>query len=242
MKALTLAGGRGKRMEELSETENKCMLRLRGKRLIEYSLDNAASLPEVDEIVIVVGYRAESVTAAFGRRYRGKPLRYVYQEERRGLVHAIECARHALEGCDFLLFLADEVILSGRHREMVDLFNRERVFALCGVTPQPDKTMISRTYSIIHAADRRIHRLIEKPRRPHNNLMGTGNMALRNAILEMIPEVPVNQHRGEKELPDLIQCAVDLGEDVRYFEVCERYINVNTVEELKMAQEDAFTS
>ncbi|MBM3301924.1 MAG: NTP transferase domain-containing protein, partial [Deltaproteobacteria bacterium] len=42
MKALILAGGRGKRMEELSETENKCMLRIHGKPLIQYSLDNAA--------------------------------------------------------------------------------------------------------------------------------------------------------------------------------------------------------
>jgi dTDP-glucose pyrophosphorylase len=240
MRALVLAGGRGKRMEELSGTENKCMLRLGAKRLIEYSLDNAAILDEVDEIIVVVGYRAQSIISVFGDSYRGKPLRYVTQPEQKGLVHAMEFAKSHLERSDFLLFLADEVILGSRHKEMTAHFKQHDLFALCGVFRQPNPEMIKRTYSIIHGPDGSIYRLIEKPRRPHNSLMGTGAMVLKNAILDLIPDVPVNPNRGEKELPDLIQCAVDLGEKVRFFDVAERYINVNTLEELKMAEAQVF--
>ena len=41
MKALVLAGGRGKRLEDVSATVNKCMLRLNGKPLVSYSFDCA---------------------------------------------------------------------------------------------------------------------------------------------------------------------------------------------------------
>jgi glucose-1-phosphate thymidylyltransferase len=231
VKALVLAGGRGKRMEELSETENKCMLKLHGKRLIEYSLDSASLIDELHEIVVVVGYRAESIINRFGASYRNKQVSYVIQKEQRGVVHAIESARDQLGGEDFFLFLADEVILGGRYREMLYTFDREHLFCLCGVHPQPDLEFIKRTYALIHGPDKRVYRLVEKPRKPFNPLMGTGNILFRSKIFDYMDVTPVNPSRGEKELPDLIQCAIDDGEVVKFFEVCDYYINVNSPEE-----------
>ena len=231
MKALILAGGRGKRMEQLSENENKCMLTLHGKHLIEYSLESAAAIPEVREIVIVVGYRAESIINRFGTCYREKKISYVIQKEQAGVVHAMDCARRYIGGDDFFLFLGDEVILGGRHAAMLDLMRREDLFCVCGVFPQPDLDTIRRTYSLIHGPDGRIYRLIEKPRKPFNALMGTGNILFRYAIFDYVDFTPINLGRGEKELPDLIQCAIDDGEKVMLFEVCDRYININSMEE-----------
>jgi NDP-sugar pyrophosphorylase family protein len=236
LKALILAGGRGRRMEELSEHENKCMLSLRGKRLIEYGLESAAAIEDVTEIVIVVGYRAESIINVFGTVYRGKRISYVIQKEQLGLVHAMESARDSLSGMDFFLFLADEVILGGRHGEMLKLFRDEGLFCVCGVHPQPDLEFIRRTYSLIYGPDDRIYRLIEKPRRPFNPVMGTGNILFRNAIFDYAEFTPVNPSRGEKELPDLIQCAIDDGEVVKLFEICDHYINVNSPEEWRMVE------
>ncbi len=236
MKALILAGGRGKRMEELSETENKCMLKLHGKRLIEYSLDNVAPIDEIQEIVVVVGYRAESIMNTFGNGFRGKRLSYVIQKEQRGVVHAMQSARDQLCGEDFFLILADEVILGGRHREMLHTFNGENLFCLCGVHPQQDLDFIKRTYAIIHGPDKRMYRLIEKPRKPFKPLMGTGNILFRSAIFDYVDVTPVNPSRGEKELPDLIQCAIDDGEVVKFFEVCDYYINVNSPEEWEIVE------
>lgn len=233
MKALILAGGRGKRMEQLSESENKCMLTLHGKHLIEYSLDSAAAIPEVAEIVIVVGYRAESIINRFGTLYKGKQVRYVIQQKQAGVVHAMDCAKGYIGNDDFFLFLGDEVILGGRHAAMLDLMRKEDLFCVCGVFPQKNLETIKRTYSLIHGPDDRIYRLIEKPRKPFNTLMGTGNILFRRAIFDYVDFTPINLSRGEKELPDLIQCAIDDGERVRLFQVCDRYININSVEEWK---------
>lgn len=231
MKALILAGGRGKRMEQLSADDNKCMLKLHGKHLIEYSLDTAAEIDEISEIIIVVGYRAESIINQFGTSHKDKKISYVIQREQHGVVNAIDCARPYTRGDDFFLFLGDEVILSGRHRQMIDLFNNENLFCVCGVYPQPNLEMIRRTYSLIYGPDGRIYRLVEKPRKPFTPLMGTGNILFRGSIFDFVDLTPINQSRCEKELPDLIQCAIDDGEKVKLFEVCDYYININSVEE-----------
>lgn len=236
MKALVLAAGRGTRMEELSETENKCMLSLHGKRLIEYSLESAARLAEIEEIVIVVGYRAESVMDAYGDQFSGKRISYVRQARQTGVVNAISCAEAHLRSGDFFLFLADEVALGGRHRAMLELFEKESLFCVCGVYLQENENMIRRTYSVQYGPDNRIHQLVEKPLRPFNRMMGTGNILFRGTIYDYIDQTPVNPNRGEKELPDLIQCAVDDGNTVKFFEICDHYININSPEEWQLVE------
>jgi NDP-sugar pyrophosphorylase family protein len=92
LKALVLAGGRGNRLNELSKEQNKCMIKIRGRHLIEYNLDHALDV-DAKEIVLVVGYKAETIINLLGNNYKGKPIQYVTQMEQNGLVHAIECAQ-----------------------------------------------------------------------------------------------------------------------------------------------------
>ena len=239
MKALILAGGRGSRLSPMTATLNKCMMCYAGKPLIENSLDNATKAG-VEEIVIVVGHLAEQIINAYGNCHDGTRIRYVIQWEQRGLVHAIECAREAIDGADFMLFLADEILLAPRHAEMIRTFKKESLLVICGVTEVEDVSQISKTYSIITSdADNRIFRLIEKPTHPMNNIMGTGNCVFGNAIFDYIGSTPINQKRGEKELPDLIQCAIDDGQTVRAFRIGDAYFNVNTQDDIERAERAA---
>jgi dTDP-glucose pyrophosphorylase len=236
MKALVLAAGRGKRLEEHSENQNKCMLRLFGKPLVQYSLENAVRVG-VDEVVVVVGYRAEEIINEFGNRFEGTRVRYVIQHDPQGLVHAIECSRPALEGSDFMLFLADEILHQPRHAEMVRTFEERKLFVICGVVHEPNPAEIRKTYALIqNDVDRRIYRLIEKPRRPPNQIRGTGNCIFRAGILDYLELTPINPHRREKELPDLIQCAIDDGYMVTSFDIGAAYININSPEDIEIAE------
>ncbi len=235
MKALILAGGRGKRLHERSAELNKCMIPVKGRPVIEYSLDCAANT-EVEEIVVVVGYRAEEIINTYGIRYKDKRIKYVIQWEQKGLVHAIECAREAMAGEDFLLLLGDEVLVHPRHQAMIDEFHRGGQFILCGVLTVEDKEMIKRTYTLIQDQDRTIYRLVEKPRHPLNNFMGTGDCVFNNQIFNYIAVTPIHHERKEKELPDLIQCAIDDGKTVKSFVVCDRYANINSEEDIQKAE------
>lgn len=235
MKAIILAGGRGKRLNPYTKDINKCIIPFKGKPLIEYSLDCIAVLP-VDEIIIVVGYRAEDIINNYGIHYKNKKIRYVIQQEQLGLVNAIECCQDALEGHDFLLFLGDEIMIKPYHQSMFDYFLREDLFGVCGVVEVADRNLISKTYSIFFGDDKRIYRLIEKPKNPLNNYMGTGNCIFKNELLSYIPITPINQNRKEKELPDLIQCAVDDGKVIKAVIVCNQYVNVNSEDDISIIE------
>jgi dTDP-glucose pyrophosphorylase len=235
MKALILAGGRGKRLAEISKDKNKCIVEVRGKPLIEYSLD-WASKTDISEIVIVVGYMANQIIDTYGDEYNKKPIKYVIQKEQKGLVHAIECAEQAINKEDFMLMLGDELMIRPRHSKMIKKYYDEDTFGLCGVVVVEDKNLIKKTYSIIQEKDNKIIRLVEKPDNPTNNIMGTGNCIFKNEIFSYIPQTPINQKRGEKELPDLIQCAIDDGKVVKSFAVCDKYFNLNFKEDIKDAE------
>jgi dTDP-glucose pyrophosphorylase len=236
MKALVLAGGRGKRLDDLSAAHNKCMIPVHGRPVIEFSLENAANT-DVDEIVVVVGYRAEEIINAYGNTYRDKKLKYVIQWEQKGLVNAIECAKEALEGDDFVLLLGDEIMVNARHQALLDQYRQEKeVFVLCGVLQVENKQLIKRTYTLIQDNDNVIYRLVEKPRNPLNHYMGTGDCVFNNRIFEYMAVTPIHHERNEKELPDLIQCAIDDGNMVKSFLICDQYTNVNSREDILFAE------
>jgi dTDP-glucose pyrophosphorylase len=192
---------------------------------------------DISEIVIVVGYKAEDIINHFGIAFGSKRIRYVIQSEQKGLVHALECARTALNGEDFFLMLGDEVMQNPRRGEMIDFFRADGgLFGVCGILKVNDLDQIRRTYALVQNDQHQIFRLIEKPRKPINEWQGTGHCIFRNRILEYIALTPMHHERGEKELPDLIQCCIDDGKVVRAFEVCDQYCNINSRDDLLKAE------
>jgi dTDP-glucose pyrophosphorylase len=236
MKALILAGGRGNRLNEFSESQNKCMIAFRGKPLIEHILEKASVL-DFSEIVMVVGYKAEDIINHYGISFKKKRIRYVIQPEQKGLVHAIECARDALNGEDFFLMLGDEVMSKPKKKEMIEFYRSENgLFGVCGILKVNDLDQIRRTYALVKNEQNQVFRLIEKPRRPINEFQGTGHCIFKNRIIDYIDMTPIHHDRGEKELPDLIQCCIDDGKIVKAFQICDEYANINSKEDLLKAE------
>ena len=236
MKALILAGGRRNRINEFSENQNKCMARLCGRPLLEHVLSRMAD-EDLSELVVVVGYKATEIINHFGIRYQDKRIRYVLQKEQQGLVHAMGCAKAALEGDDFFLALGDEMLAGARCGDMIRLFkNDSDIFGVCGVVKAENRDQIRKTYAVAKDEQGRIFRLIEKPIRPVNDLQGTGHCIFNNRILDYIEITPFHHERRQKELPDLVQCAIDDGKTIRSFLAGDRYVNVNSAEDLATAE------
>lgn len=236
MKALILAAGRGSRLNEFTRDKNKSMIKLFEKPLIQYNLEHAFEA-NVNEIIIVVGYKKEDIKRYVGKEYNGIPVKYVIQKEQRGLVNAIETAKELIGKSDFILMLGDEILVDANIKGMIKKFKKEELFAVCGVTYEEDKSSIGKTYSLMVNNLGRIFRLIEKPRFPINNIKGTGHCVFKNKILDYIGRTPINANRGEKELVDMIQCAIDEGKKVYAENLTRGYVNVNTLEDLELAEE-----
>jgi len=240
LKALILAGGRGKRLKDKTNETNKCMLKFGHTHLIEYSLENAVK-QQVKEIVIVVGYLAEQIINTFGNSYCGVTIKYVIQREQKGLVDAIKCSQKTIGKSNFILLLGDEFFLKPDLENMVKVFKKTKSLAVCGMINVDDISQITKTYSILFDKEKKqIMRLIEKPKCPQNSFMGTGNIIFNNAIFNFIEMTPINQIRNEKELPDLIQSAIDDGQLVMYHLLTSKYVNVNTLEDITVIENTIF--
>lgn len=241
MKALILAGGYGSRFSSsraahLGEPEapdHKCLTQIGHRRVIDFSLDTAVDLG-VDEIVLVVGYLADTVKEACGAYYRGIPISYAHQTEQRGLVHAMMCGRNALDGDDFWLFLGDEVLIDANHDVMQERFYQEEAFLVCGMIPTDEPERIRKNFTLaFDEKSQRVWRLVEKPIRPFTPYIGTGHCLFRGAILPYMDLMPNDPRTGNKELAGLIQYAIDVGEHVlcHSFDEMFYYVNINTYED-----------
>ena len=236
MKAVILAGGRGSRLNEFTKDKNKSMIKLFEKPLIEYNLDHAVEAG-VSEIIIIVGYKKEDIIKHIGKQYKGIKVSYVVQKQQKGLVHAIETAKDAINDSDFFLTLADEIVINARINEMTKKFRDEDLFAICGIVYEEDSSNIGKTYTVMANEKNRVFRLIEKPKVKINNIKGTGHCIMKNRILDYIDRTPTNAYRKQKELVDLIQVAIDDGKDVYIYPITKNYVNINTKEDFDLAKE-----
>jgi NDP-sugar pyrophosphorylase family protein len=103
MRGVLLTAGEGTRMRPLTLTRPKTMLPVGGKPILQYNLE-ALKNAGITDIVMVVGYKKEVITAYFGDGSKfGVNITYVTQEKRLGTAHAINSIRNVIDNqyqCD----------------------------------------------------------------------------------------------------------------------------------------------
>ncbi|TSA45105.1 nucleotidyltransferase family protein [bacterium] len=106
MQAVILAAGLGTRMGELTKDCPKPLLKIQDLTLLEHNLKSLP--PEIDEVVLVVGYLAEKIKHQIGDEFLGKKIVYVQQKELKGTGHALSMCKAALNG-RFLVLMGDDL-------------------------------------------------------------------------------------------------------------------------------------
>lgn len=210
MKIIIPMAGYGTRMRPHTWSKPKPLISVAGKAVLGHVLDMFASLPDVDEVIFIVGYLGEQVEAYMAETYPQYNTRFVYQDEMLGQSHAIWLAREGIEG-PMLMAFVDTIIetdLSGIPNEKADAVawvkevEDPRRFGVADIDPTG-----------------RILRLIEKPQDPSINLALVGFYyfkqaeALLDAIHTQMTEKP--QLKGEWYLADAINIMLERNADMR---------------------------
>lgn len=131
MRAIILAAGAGTRLQPLTDNRPKCLVTLAGKPLLNYQME-ALHAVGVDDIVLVVGCKAEQVRAHCGQRAR-----------------YIENADYLQTNSIYSLYLAAEEL-----DDDTFLFNCDILFQ-----PQVLKRMVDAPYPNVVAADGSVERI-----------------------------------------------------------------------------------
>ncbi|MBU6323312.1 MAG: NTP transferase domain-containing protein [Patescibacteria group bacterium] len=170
MQAVILAAGEGKRMRPLTLTRPKPMVEVAGKPLLAHIID--ALPPEIDEVILVIGYKREAIREYFGNEYGGRRITYVEQTEPLGTGHALHLARPHIRG-RFLFMFADD--LHGPEDLAEALRHPLAILATRHEDPK--------RFGVIEVSeDGRLIGIEEKPAEPRSNLVSTGAMVLDERI------------------------------------------------------------
>lgn len=225
MKAVVPVAGIGKRLRPLTHTQPKVLIRVGGKPILGYILDSLKDV-ELDEVIFITGHLGEMVEEWVRKNY-DIPARFIRQEERLGLGHAIYLSQGRFDGEPAFIVYGDTVFEADLSRAF-DL----SVDGCLGVKEVEDP----RRYGIVELGEgQRISRLVEKPEQPSSSLaiVGVnfiGNSPLLFDCLKTIIEED-RRTRGEFQLTDALQLMVERGACLTTFPV-ERWFDCGKQETL----------
>jgi dTDP-glucose pyrophosphorylase len=227
------AAGRGRRIHPRSVTVPKVLLEVAGTSLMERNLVLLRDQLGVRDVIVVVGHLGDSVRQQLGDgSAHGVALRYVENPHVDDGLGTILPAVEPYVREPFVLMLADELYLGTNHADLARVASPWT--AVCAVHRVDDPEVIRKNYTV-EMADGRITAVLEKPETPVGPWVGCGTFLFDPAIFEDARATPRSSRTGRLELIDVIQHAIARGAPVRAFELTGDYVNVNTVDDLHVA-------
>ncbi|WP_041658495.1 glucose-1-phosphate thymidylyltransferase [Marinithermus hydrothermalis] len=208
MKGLILAAGRGTRLRPLTHTRPKPAIRVAGRPIIHYAVENLTRSGITEIGVVVSPDTAKDIRLALNG-FKDARLTYIVQEESQGLAHAVRVAREWLGDSPFVMYLGDNLFEHGVAR-FVKAFQQDEADAVIALVPVENPQQ----FGVAVVEGGRIVRLLEKPQNPPTNLAVAGVYVFTPEIHEIIAGLEPSA-RGEYEITDAIQGLIDRGRAVR---------------------------
>ena len=201
MKAVILAAGEGVRLQPITLTRPKHLIRVAGKPLLEHCLD-AVKAAGINETLIVVHYMADAIREHFGdgEKY-GLRIEYTEQEAVLGTGNAVSLAESYVKD-DFLLVYGDLLFSTEVVKKVIAEHEKEKPAATMAVAPVDNPE----DYGIVELENGKyVKRIVEKPSRKEapTNLANAGVYVLSTEIFEKVRQTSASA-RGEWEITDAL--------------------------------------
>ncbi|MDD3145608.1 MAG: sugar phosphate nucleotidyltransferase [Candidatus Gracilibacteria bacterium] len=211
MKAIILAAGEGSRLRPLTNTIPKPMISIYGKTILEHNLESIYKY--VNEITIVVKYKAEMIENYLGNNFKGVPINYHMQNDEKGTGAAIK----GIESDFDLIILNGDSIFN--KNDLKTILEYKGYGALVKQVANPE------IYGIFKVdSENNIREIVEKPESYVGNLANLGVYKFNSSILEIVKHIPLSK-RGEYEITDAINSYVN-NYPLKAIEVKKEFIDV----------------
>jgi len=220
LKAVVLAAGEGVRLQPITLTRPKHLIKVGGKPILEHCL-RALKTCGIEEIVLVVHYMADAIRDYFGDgQSLGLKIGYVEQKEVLGTGNAVGVVEPFVED-DFLLVYGDLLFTVEAVKKVLGLHRKEKPVVTMAVVPVENPE----GYGIVEVDDEgSVRRIVEKPSREKapTNLANAGIYAFSKEIFEKVRETSASA-RGEWEVTDAISLLLREGKPVLAVEILREY-------------------
>lgn len=210
MKIVIPMAGYGTRLRPHTWSKPKPLVSVAGKAVLGHVLDMFANVPDVEEIIFIVGYLGEQAEAYMTEYYPQVSTQFIVQEEMLGQSHALWLAREHLQGPICMVFV--DTLIEADLSNLDD----EKADAVAWVKEVDDPRRFG-----VAEIDKKgtVRRLVEKPEDMSNNLALVGFYYFKEAEqLVFAIESQMDggaQLGGEFYLADAINIMLDQGLNMR---------------------------
>lgn len=186
--AVILAAGRSTRTYPLTLTKPKPLLKVAGKTIIEHNLDQLVGL--VNEVYIVVGYKAEMIKEFIGDKFKGMSIKYIAQEKPLGNANALMKVEKQIKG-KFILMFGDDLYSK---KDIKELLNYDNAI-LAQKVKNPEQ------FGVLKIENNIFIKVVEKPKKFISDLVNVGCFSFTKDIFNVLKKIELSK-RNEYELPD----------------------------------------
>ena len=179
MKALITSGGRGTRLRPITHTQNKHLIPIANKPILEYSIDYVRDA-EIKEVGILVNADDKEVRGYFGdgKKY-GINLTYIPQDAPLGLAHVVKISEDFIGKDKFIFYLGDNMVVGGV-KHLIDDFIRSD----CNCHLTLAKVKDPERFGVPELKNGQIISIEEKPEKPKSDFAVSGIYLYDNCIFE----------------------------------------------------------
>ena len=205
MKAVLLAAGEGVRLQPITTSRPKHLIKVAGKPILEHCLE-ALKASGVTEAIIVTHYMSDAIRQYFGDGEKmGLRLEYVEQAAMLGTGNAVSAVEPHVDGA-FVLVYGDLLFSPEAMKKVVRMYEREKPAAVMAVVPleKPE------SYGVVELENgKKVKRIIEKPapNEASSNLANAGLYVFSLEIFDKIRQTKASI-RGEWELTDALSLLI----------------------------------
>ena len=211
MKGIILHGGHGTRLRPLTHTGPKQLLKIANKPMSQYVLEDLRDAGIKDIAIIIGDVYPEKVKEFYGNGEKfGVNLTYVYQDNPKGIAHAISLCYDFIGTDKFVVYLGDNILRTGL-LSYVKKFQSSSNDAqiLLAEVENPSQ------FGVAKIQENKILKIIEKPKDPPSNLAVIGVYFLTPKIFEIIKQLKPSW-RGELEITEALQLLMDNDLQIDY--------------------------
>ncbi len=213
MKALITAGGHGTRLRPITHTQNKHLIPIANKMMLEYALEYASEAG-IREVGIIINAGDTTIQNVFGDGNKfGLKITYIPQDAPLGLAHVVKISQDFIGDDPFVFYLGDNILVGGI-KHFIDDFNKNGTNCHLVLSKVPDPNR----FGVAEIKDGRIVSIEEKPAQPKSNLAVTGIYIYDSMIFKAVNNIEPSA-RGELEISDAHQYLLNKGYSVSYSEI-----------------------
>ncbi|MDD3893895.1 MAG: nucleotidyltransferase family protein [Syntrophomonadaceae bacterium] len=221
---ILMAGGRGQRLQPLTEACPKPLLEVGGKPLLETILESFIQ-QGFNHFYISVHYKAEMIMEYFGDGFRwGAEIKYLHEKEGLGTAGALGLL--PAKPAEPLVVMNGDILTKVNYRQLIDFHKKN----IAEVTVCIKEQYSQIPYGVVTVDKNRLIKIQEKP--VSHYFINAGLYVLNPDVLDYIP------YATHYDMTDLFRSLVKKKKEITVFPIREYWIDIGRFDDYQKANNE----